>query len=356
MTELRTTSGTRRAAPSEDASDLTFFGILATILRRRLLVLGLFAVTVIASLAFLLWKPRTYTTVFSFIPESGQDGGKAGLAGLAGQFGVTLAGAGAQPQSPQMYADLLQTREILDPIAKDAYPVGGVSRAPAPLADVLEAQDATPALTLEKTVRRLRERVISATVATRTTGVVTVRVKTQSPQLSQALAERLLSGLNQFNLVTRQSQAAAERRFIEKRLEVARGAQRGAEQQLERFLENNRQFGNSPELSFRRDRLQAELSMQQQVVTTLAQQYEETRIKEVRDLPVVTVIEKPLMAARPDPRGGLFILGGGIVVGLFLGVAAALLREEYDRARRTEAPSALGELQDVWQQARRAHP
>ena len=49
----------------------------------------------------------------------------------------------------------------------------------------------------------------------RPSGVVTFEVETFNPQLSAKIAQRLLDLLNRFNLETRQSQAAAERRFTE---------------------------------------------------------------------------------------------------------------------------------------------
>lgn len=355
MTDLPRTGATPGGPGLLRTHDLSLFGILSTLLRRRVGIAGIFGVTVLVSLAYVLLKPRTYTTLFSFIPQTTQDPTKAGLAGLAGQFGVTLASGAAQPQSPQMYADLLQTRQVLGPIATDSFAVAGGGAARVPLAAALDAEDASPGITREKTLRYLRERVLSTSVATRTTGVVTVRVRTRSAVLSEQIATRLLSGLNHYNLVTRQSQAGEERRFIEGRLAAARTSLRTAEGQLEQFLKTNRQYTNSPELTFAQDRLQRDMLMQQQIVASLAQQYEDARIREVRDIPVVSVIERPIVAAQPDPRGGLLIMLGGAAIGLFLGIAWALLSEELARARVSpESAPELEHLSEEWHRVRRA--
>jgi len=90
---------------------------------------------------------------------------------------------------------------------------------------------------------------------------------------------------------TRQSQAAAERGFTEERMAEAQEELRAAENELQRFLQNNRQFQNSPELVFQHDRLQRRVAMRQQVYTSLVQSYEQARIDEVPNTPVITVVE-----------------------------------------------------------------
>jgi hypothetical protein len=81
---------------------------------------------------------------------------------------------------------------------------------------------------------------------------------------------------------------------------------------------------NSPELVFARDHLQRDVDLNQQVVTSLAQSLEDARIREVRDIPVITVIEPPVAQTTPESRGRLrrgmlgIALGGGIAIALAL--------------------------------------
>lgn len=314
--------------------EISLLVLLAAVLRRRKLVLAIFAAGAAITLGMALTKERTFTSSFSFAPQASPDAGRAGLASLAGQVGLSLGGGGNMAQSPQFYADLLATREVLGPIASDSFAVmpSGPRR---PLAVVLEVGGDTPAQRREETMRALRQRVISSSVATRTTGVISVVVRTQSPYLSLEIARRLIAGVNQFNLLTRQSQAREERRFTEGRLAAARSALRAAEDALVGFMRTNRQFANAPELSVARDRLQREIAMHQQVVAALAQNYEDARIREVRDIPVITVIESPVLPAQSDPRGRLKALFVGFVVSIVL---AALSAVAWDTYRRITVP------------------
>ena len=58
-----------------------------------------------------------------------------------------------------------------------------------------------------------------------------------------------------------------------------------------------------PELNFQQERLQRQVQLQQQLYTTLSQSFEQAKIEEVRDTPVITVVEPPEAPVRPDPRG-----------------------------------------------------
>jgi uncharacterized protein involved in exopolysaccharide biosynthesis len=167
--------------------------------------------------------------------------------------------------------------------------------------------------------------------------MVSVAVRTRDPQVSLVIANRLIDGLNRFNRTTRQSQATEEREFTEGRLNEARAKVRAAEDALQSFLQRNRQF-ESPQLAFERDRLQRELLFQQQIMTGLAQQYEEARIREVRDTPVITIVERPVLPAVPEPlhRARLLVLFVGMMV--TLGALFALARAGWDR-RRAEVPN-----------------
>jgi uncharacterized protein involved in exopolysaccharide biosynthesis len=281
--------------------------MLAVLVRDRRVLFASTAAGIALGLTVMLLRAKTFTTTFSFVPQSEQDAGRAGLASLAGQFGIPLSALGGTAQASQLYADLLGTRAVLEPIARDSFAVGPDSTRRVPLGAFLDVDDDAPPVVVEKTLRELRRNVIAATVVTRT-GMVTARVRTESPYVSLQIAERLLEGLNHFNLITRQSQAREERRFTEGRLEAARASLRAAEDVLQRFLQVNREFAEAPALMFQRDRLQREVLLQQQVVTSLAQRYEENRIREVRDTPVITIVDAPSLDRGAGDRRR--VLGG----------------------------------------------
>jgi len=301
----------------EDAEISLFELASALLIHRRRIVLWAFFGGLLAVVP-VLFNGRTWTATASFVPQ-GVDAGQTGLRGLAVQFGIALPGGAAVTQSPDFYKELITSRVILGAIVSDTIPVaeeGGDRRA---VLSLLEIDAPNPAWEREEGIRALGKAV--KTKVASNTGVLTVSITTQWPSVSLALVERVLQEVNRFNLQTRQSQAAEERRFVEGRLVAQRSSLVEAEGRLGAFLQRNRQFGNSPVLTFEHDRLQREVALQQQVLVSLAQAYEEARIREVRDVPVITVIEAPSLPVKPDP-GGRFKRG---VLGLLLGGVVGVL-------------------------------
>ena len=92
--------------------------------------------------------------------------------------------------------------------------------------------------------------------------------------------------------------------------------------------------------------------MRQQVYTSVAQAHEQARMDEVRDTPVLTVIEQPDVAARPDPRGLIKWTAIGLVLGLGLAVALAFLREMMTRAN-AESGSDIEQFNTLWRETMR---
>jgi uncharacterized protein involved in exopolysaccharide biosynthesis len=296
-------------------------------------------------------RPTTYTSRFSFLPQ-GEQTNRAGLAGLAGQFGISLGSLGGEEQPPQFYADLLSTRGVLQPIAMDSVATGPDNAIKVPLAAFLRIAGEDSAYVVERTMRKLSSGVITTVVNVKT-GVIGVEVKTASPYVSLAIAARLIERLNHFNLITRQSRAREERRFTESRLAEARAALRQAEDNLLRFTQSNRDITNSNTLTLQRARFQREVDMHQQIVTSLAQQYEENRIREVRDTPVLTLVEAPVRAARRDARHGALLLFLAAAGALGLGVLFVVLRDGLLRERSNGTDPALELLSSEWRSLRR---
>jgi uncharacterized protein involved in exopolysaccharide biosynthesis len=330
---MNPTEATRRPAalPVERARDaerrhvpdqLSVLRIVNTLLRHRATVVATALLFGAAVASVTLLKPRTYSASASFVAQGRS--GASGLSGLAAQIGLAVPVAeGAQ--SPQFYLDLIQSREILRDVVDSNYAVPtdtGLARGT--LADFFAVSEPTAALRREAAMDRLRSRLTAA--LSPKTGVVTYRVTTQYASLTHQISERIVTLLNRFNLQTRQSQAAAERKFTSQRLDEAAQELRLAENRLLMFLQRNRQFANSPELRFEEDRLSREVALRQQIYTTVAQAFEQAKIDEVRDTPVITVIERPEVPVRPDRRHVVQKVAIGLVVGLLVGIAAVLTR------------------------------
>jgi uncharacterized protein involved in exopolysaccharide biosynthesis len=301
--------------------------------RRSLLVGSVVGMLLLTGIGLL--RPRHYTAYAAFQP-AGSSSSRSRLSGLAAQLGV-VAGAD-QSDGPRFYADLLRSRELLRHVAQQHYQLGRDDKFTSPtLIEVFGEKKGTPPQRLERVVDRLLG--MSFVSLDRETSVVTLTVTAESTLLAQQICAVMLSELNEFNLTRRQNQASSERAFVEKERDAARSDLRTAEEALRDFRGQNRSLGESPDLALGRDRLAREISMRQQLYTTLSEAYNQARIDEVRNTPALTIIEPPREPAEPDSRllllRALLGLFGGAVAGVILSMIGPSL---FHRGR----PVAIG--------------
>jgi len=323
------------------------FALGTTLLRHRwrigrwMLAGGLLAALTV------LFRPALFVASGSFLPLGAADPTRSGLASLAGQLGVTIQ-QGNQTLSPEVYAKLIKSRVLLLEIARDTFAVQEMGGRRIPFLDVVEIKPGSVARREEGGVKLLGK-MVEVGVA-KPTGVVEFTVSTKWRSLSLGIANELINGVNAYNERTRQDQAGAERKFVEGRLAIASADLRDAENRMERFLQMNRNLGGSPELAMQRDRLQREVSLRQQVFTSLTQSYEEARIREVRDTPVITVLEPPAVPTVPASRGRAVRILLGLMLGAVLGAFLAFISDMVARQRKdgdTEASAFADTLAEV---------
>ncbi|MFI5398665.1 MAG: GNVR domain-containing protein [Candidatus Binatia bacterium] len=181
----------------------------------------------------------------------------------------------------------------------------------------------------------------------RVTGVVRFDVHTRDRDLSLGIADRLLELINDYNLRRRQSQARAEREFVEQRLALAQSALTTGEAALSDFSRRNRRFADSPELVAEEARLQRQVSLRQQLYVTLAQSYEAAKIEEVRNTAVITIVDRPAGFVEPMSRGAVRNTTLALLVGGFVAVALALVSENLTSAQERGSQDFL-EFVAIW--------
>lgn len=315
-----------------NAGEISAMVIATTVLRWRRVIMGTALICGALGAATGLSKPRQFRADATLIPQGADAGAGSGLAAMAAsQLGLRLPAGGGAWGVP-VYLELLSSRALLDPLVNDTFVVAEERGRRVPFMELMEIDDPRPEVRAEAAVGALRH-LISAREDTKI-GALKITVTTRWPSVSLALAQRLISRLNEFNLETRKTQAVVERQFVEVRTAEAEATLRDAENRLQDFLQRNR-AANSPELIFERDRLQREVMLRQQLYTDWSKSREEARVREVRDTPVITALEEPRLPLRPEGRGSVrrAVLGGALGAGLalllaFIVQAVAFARRE----------------------------
>lgn len=307
-------------APLEPDDSIPLFALATTLVRNRWRIVLWAIVGGVIALAPVINKPLTYRAAASFIPQ-GYSATSSGLAGLAGQFGLSLGASGGNASlSPEFYVRLVKSRVVLQPIVHDSFVVQELGPQPRPLMDLLNVPVSSPESREERAIEALSGMITPS--ISKTTGVVELGVASEYRSLALAVTNKLIDGLNDYNQRVRLSAAVQERKQVESRLAIANQELRDAEAQLDAFQRANRSIGSSPELSTQRDRLQRNVALKQSLYTSLATSYEDVRVREARDAPVISIFEPPAVPTKPQPRGRFGRLLFGLMLGAIFGVFA----------------------------------
>jgi len=346
-----------QARRPRSAEEVTISDLIEALVRHWKLLFGLPAALGFFFALISLVLPSIYTAETTLTPAASSAGGGmsgsalASLAGLAGQLGVSSGAGGTL--SPDFISDVLKSREVLTATLKSEFRDPRSRADVRPLLDILGIERKSETARLSQGVRQL-----AALVKTRvdhSTGIVTLMVRAGDPELAASVANRMRDVLNSFNLERRQSQSHEQARFTRERLGQAETELHQAEAAQLRFLQVNRNYSGSPILEFEQARLRRAVELKQEVYISLAKSYEEARIAEVRDTPVITTIDSAVPPdQRSSPRPLLngvigFLLGGGLAFGLIF------LLEQRGRTRRTTTPDRP-ELRHPWKGAWRKEP
>ena len=310
---------------------------------RWFLVIPLATGLLAAGLTLLLGRDWRAESTFAPQRESSSAGGA--LTGLASQLGVALPGLGESGESIDFYDRLAQSRVLLEDVVQAQYAfstgVDGGEQMKGNLIELYGIEAESDVKRLHAATARLADDLEVAGDVN--AGVVTVRTTAPWPGLAEQINRRLLDGIDRFNQERRQAEANAERTFLDERLLAARNELRTAEEELARFLEGNRQYERSPQLRFEAAQLERTVTNAQQLFTTIAQAYEQARLQEVRNTPVISVLDPPEGSAR---RKGSIVANAiwGAVAGAMLVILLAFA-SEYATRERNSNPGAYEEFE-----------
>ena len=324
--------------------------LAALLVRRRRLLVGLPLVAALAALGVSLLLPRLYTVEARFTPERGRSGMSSQLVGIASQFGINLGSLGDESESLDFYAELLESHELLRAAVLTSYafePEPGADTLRGSLVELFDIDADTEDEAIFEAVEELDDLVTVR--ADLPAGIVSLEISAPWPALSVLLGERLLDLINRFNLERRQTRAAAERAFLDDRLAEGERQLRRAEAELESFLLQTRRY-QDPQLRFQEERLQRNVDLRQQVYVALAQELEQARLAEVRNTPVITILDHPRPPAERTAPNYVLNVALGLLLGGLLALGAIVGGDLIRYARRSH-PREFADLEAATREA-----
>ncbi len=290
-------------------------------------------VIVAVVLALTLSKDWTARTVL--LPtESGEGGFPAELGSIASSFGLQF-GFGAASQS-DLYPTILLSDALLLRILEDEHVVG-TGEAPRRLADILvKREDLAEYEHRQRGLRKLRKEVVAASKDS-DTGVVTLKVTTEAAKLSADVANALVAHLEKYLIDMRQVEGGRNRTFLDDRVEAVKSDLVAAEEGLKEFRTANRRVNDSPELLLQQERLRREVLIQEQIFLELQKQKEVAKIEEVKNTPVLSVLDSATPPIRASHPKKVLLVALGFLVGVALSIVWVGGRTVLERAPHVAA-------------------
>jgi uncharacterized protein involved in exopolysaccharide biosynthesis len=328
-----------------DRDEISALKLAVPLVRRWPTVVGSTVVCGLAALLLSLVLPARYTAQTTFTVEAASDGlptskslglsrglSALGLGGQGRQLGAMLGGGAGTPE-PDYFTSLADSRSIKEALLASGFAsVDGqlrYSETGRPLIDLLGIKGDTPAKRKAKGVRRL-SRMLDSYIDRRSS-VIAVTVTDRQADRAAAVGNRLITLLDKHNVEHRRFRSRQQREVTERRLAEAQGELRTAEARFDAFMLRNKRFADSPLLTSEHARLQRAVLLKEDLVSRLTDAYDEARIAEAGDIPVLSVIDTAVPPVRRSfPVWWQFLLGG-LAIGVLIGIVRAYLTE----AKRT---------------------
>jgi len=284
---------------------------------RRLIVMATASVTVVSIIVSLL-LPEYYRSTTTILPETEKNklSSIGGLSDLAALAGVNVASEGSLAK---LYPTIIRSEAVLRDVIYADYET---TRFPtsANLLTIWNFNEKTPERSFEVGLAYLREN-LDITLDNKTS-VVAVSIETREPKLSADILNNITAALDRFIRSKKMSTAGDQRKFIEGRMrEVSQDLER-SEDALRDFREKNRRVGDSPELQLEQGRRIREVEINTTLYTELKKQYEIAKIEEIKNLPIINIMDAARPAAKNDSPKKTVIVVTSFILSL---IAAAFV-------------------------------
>ena len=314
---------TNRTSADLDGYDavkfVDFEAILKFFLRnRRVIAIATGVVSVVAVVMSLL-LPKEYTVRVSIVPpdittsNSGQMSVLTQLAGIGGVGGSAIA---------PLYPKVLSSNRVLV-TALDVAFTGDTTYRKA-IAQELDVDLYSPRTT-EILLEAVREKIYPDVGKD---GFTVIEFVWTDPDVAAGFLNATIREMDRYLRILTVAEVRERRRMIDRRRAEEADSLRIAEEEMLRFREANRAINMSPEAQLEEGRLQRNVEIHGTLYTELTRQAEIAKIEEMREMPVVNVLDwayPPPISSGPKKMRIVFV---SILLGFVLITIIQWVREE----------------------------
>jgi len=280
--------------------------------RRRMIAISVSAAMAITAVIMLL-LPNQYTSQASILP-SGSRNELSGLMDLAGTFGLNATGGGTAENSSALYPSILRSNHVVDAVLDRDYP------------PVREGQDGPTRLDVyfdqdDPNELRAALREVTSVSTHKKLGIVSVKVQTEYPHLSQDVLIAYLEELEDYLNVKRKTHARQSVVYLTDQIAQRSAELTDSEDRLREFMLANRNWHTStdPDLQTNMARLRRDVTIKTTTYQLLSEQLELARLEAQKSIPIVRILDDPsLPTFKSGPRRTITVIFAGLSTLLLL--------------------------------------
>ena len=160
----------------------------------------------------------------------------------------------------------------------------------------------------------------------RLSGLIKITTTFQDPYIAAGVANFIGNEVEFYIQKENSAQSTKEKLFISDRLLIVKKELETTELLLKDFKERNRGYDDSPELFMIYSQLFREVEAKKEVYLTLQQQLELARIEEVKQSPILHILDHAVPSTKKSAPNRVFFLITSFFLGLFLSSLQTIFR------------------------------
>lgn len=284
-------------------NSFTLAEVVKTLWSSRKLVVYVVGAVTVAAIGFSLLMPDFYKSSAVLLPETDRSklASLGGLSDLAALAGVNT----GEASLVKLYPTIIKSEAVLRNVIYARYQTKAFGDS-VNLIQFWGIEAKTRDLEYERALKALRDE-LDVTMDNKT-NVVSLSIETKEAQLSADIINNVTSALDKYMRTKRTTNASEQRKWIEARLVEVKNDLDKSENTLREFREKNRRIADSPQLLLEQDRLAREVQINATLYIELKKQYELVKIEEIKNIPIINVMDTGRAAAlKSKPKRSVIV-------------------------------------------------
>lgn len=309
--------------------------------QKKFILIFTFSLTTI-SVVVSLMLTKYYTSNISLYQSSEKKkvggGGLKDISNIASSFGIDFGGGQFAYHIPDIIKSRRLQSEILQKKWNSKFYNDSLS-----LIDYWEKLDEEKIISIKKISKIFTSEIINndlksiedgleelssrVSVKEDQSGLFIATVTMEEPKLSTEIANHIAEFIQNYVSEETKHKATQYREFIEERMSIAKIDLTFSEDNLTIFRKNHPLQLDTPELTAERARFMRTIEVNQQVYVTLRQQFEIARLEELRDKPVIEILDKAIEPVKKSSPKRVLIVCGTFVLSYLMAIYFASIMQ-----------------------------